>query len=258
MPLSDYGRPLFSHQGEGSLRLRSGDAVPCSFEAGQLSNGEVLVLAMSSTHTWGSDVADRFAGQTANGSRVDATLDIPINVLGRARGLAPGTYFAYRALAFQVDAPTASQVSVHRYGLVNWRFAGTSQFTSHDTIQGGPRYGWRLDLRLADARGEIIANVEPVADYSHISTELSTTRGIALTSECVIDARSLQAGIDPDDLVKDLCLLLSVARGTRVQWLYRRDEDALGAEVRMTLRSHITKPYQVRIPRIVITWSTPS
>lgn len=109
-----------------------------------------------------------------------------------------------------------------RYGLVNWRFSGTSQFTSHDTIRGGLSYGWCLDLRLADARGEIIANVEPVADYSRISTELSTTRGIALTSECVIDACSLQAGIDPDDLVTDLCLLLSVAPGTRVQWLYRR------------------------------------
>jgi hypothetical protein len=109
-----------------------------------------------------------------------------------------------------------------RYGLGELALLGNEpvHITRHH-----PRW---FELRLVSGSslgrsgGEIIANVEPVADYSRISTELSTTRGIALTSECVIDACSLQAGIDPDDLVTDLCLLLSVAPGTRVQWLYRR------------------------------------
>ena len=119
------------------------------------------------------------------------------------------------------------------------------------TAESPAHHGWCLDLRLSDPRGTIETHIEPLAEYSHISTELSTIRGIALTSELAIDVNALPAGVDPDELVSDICLLLSVARGTRIQWLYRRDEDLDGSELSATYRSQLTRPYQGFEPLVI-------
>jgi hypothetical protein len=244
MPLSNYGTSIRSYQGTGTLHLHSGAVLACSYEAGQFSDGEVLVLSGSSADVWESDTADRFTGQTANGWTVQAELDIPINVLGHEPDLPPGTYFAHRALRLRATPPVSARATMHRYGIVNFRFFGTNAFTALDVAGNPVRHGWRLHLQLPDTRGPIDVSVEPVVGYSSVATELSTLRGIAVTCEAVIDVDSLPAGVHADAVLDDLCLLLSVARGTRVQWLYRRDLDASGCEVAVTHVSHITRRYQ--------------
>ena len=45
-------------------------------------------------------------------------------------------------------------------------------------------------------------------------------------------------------MVTDLCLLLSIARGTHVQWLYREDMNTSRAQAGITHISHITRRFQ--------------
>jgi hypothetical protein len=225
MPLSNYGTPVRSYEGSGTLHLRSGAPVACSFEAGQLPNGDVLLLSGTPSDVWNGD-ADRFTGRTAAAWTIDAELDLPINVLGRELNLPPGIYFAHRAVKLRAMSPVSASAATHRYGLVNFRFFGTNTFTERDACGQPVRHAWHLELRLPDRRGQVAVNIEPLRDYGHVATEISTTRSVAITSEAVIDTAALPAGVDPDIVIGDLCLLLSVACGTRVQWLYRCDCDS--------------------------------
>lgn len=244
MPLSHYGSPVCSYDGRGTLHLHSGTPVACSFEAGQLSNGDVLLLSGTPSDVWSTDAADRFTGQTADGRTIDAELDLTINVLGTDSGVPLGTYFAHCVVKLRAQLATSRPVASHRYSLVNLRFFGTSPFTEHN-VSGQPvRHAWHLDLRLPDPRGEIAVHIEPLHDYSRVATEIATTRGIAVTSEAVVDTAMLPSGVDADAMMDDLCLLLSVARGTRVQWIYRREFDSSGQEIGATHISHITRRFQ--------------
>ena len=242
MPLSDYGLPIRSYHGTGTLHLRSGTAITCSFEAGQFANGDVLVLSHTSADVWEDDAATAFTGQTADGWSIDADLDTPITVLGSGLQLPAGTYFAHRATRLHAAGPVAPPTT-HRYGIVNCRFFGTEGFTARDSSGQAISHGWRLALQLPDPRGSITVHLEPVADYTHATQDISTIRGIAITCEAVVEVAALPMNVNPDEVIGDLCLLLSVARGTHVQWLYRRDVSVSG-EAAVTHISHITRRFQ--------------
>ena len=228
--------------GAGTLHLRSGTPITCSFEAGQFANGDVLVLSHTSADVWEDDAAIAFTGQTTAGWSINADLDTPITVLGKGIQLPAGTYFAHRAT--RLRAITAvGQGTTHRYGIVNFRFFGTEAFTACDAAGQPVLHGRRLGLQLLDPRGSISVHLEPVADYSHVAQDISTTRGVAVSCEAVVQVAALPINVDPDDVISDLCLLLSLARGTNVQWLYRRDVCGSG-EVSMAHISHITRRFQ--------------
>ena len=242
MPLSDYGLPIRAYVGTGTLQLRSGVSVLASFEAGQFANGDVFVLTHTSADVWDEDAAARFVGLTTDGRTANAVLDVSINVLGNHVQLPAGTYFAHRASVLRVGS--SASIATLRYGIVNFRFFGTETFTEYNSAGAPIRQGWRLPLDLVDSRGLVALNLMPVVGYSEIAQNISTTRGIAVTCEAVIEITALPAGLEPDEVVSDLCLLLSVARGTRVQWLYRRELDPSGVEVAATHISHITRNFQ--------------
>jgi hypothetical protein len=137
----------------------------------------------------------------------------------------------------------AASPATYRYGIVNFRFVGTDTFTTHDAAGNPIAQSWRLVLDLPHPQGAITVYVEPLANYSQLAQTISTTRRVAVTCEAAIDAATLPAGLDPDDVVSDVCLLLSVARGTLVQWLYRRDMASSG-EIASHHVSHITRRFQ--------------
>ncbi len=117
-------------------------------------------------------------------------------------------------------------------------------FTFHDAARKAVRQDRHLDRQSPAARGLVAVNIEPVAGHSTVATELFTIRGNVVTRETVIDITSLPTGVNVDAVLDAPRLRLSVARGTRVQWLYRRDRDASGNEVTVTHASHITRQYQ--------------
>jgi len=242
MPLHDYGTPIRIYEGNGTLHLISDTQVACSFEAAQFQNGDVLILSFTAADVFEDDTAIRFTGQTTQGWSLDAELDVPTSVLGDHTQLPAGTYFAHRARRMRVTTGPATP-SEYRYGIVNCRFFGNETFTTYDPAGAATGQRWRLVLELAHVYGPVTVCLEPLVAYSRLAQTISTTRGVAVTCEAVIDATSLPQGIDPDEIVSDLCLVLSVARGTFVQWLYRRDIGASG-EVALNHVSHITRRFQ--------------
>src|SRR5262249_706458 len=100
--------------------------------------------------------------------------------------------------------------------------------------------GLPVELHVADQK--IQAVIVPVDDAETLRREMITSKDFRVLSEIIVPA-----GIDHESEVftkalSDLCLVLSVARGTRVQWVYREDW-ADATLVKRSHRTYLTKQY---------------
>jgi hypothetical protein len=67
---------------------------------------------------------------------------------------------------------------------------------------------------------------------------------VCVTCEAILE---LEEGMDQrraEEIIDDLCHILSVARGTKVQWIYFHECDSEGRAVRRCHRSRITRAYK--------------
>src|SRR5262249_54035120 len=73
--LQPYGTPLFGYQWQGTVRWKDGSSKPLAFEAGQFSNGKIIVAGryddFDSTFLFGGGApepeVDEFLGVTSEG-----------------------------------------------------------------------------------------------------------------------------------------------------------------------------------------------
>ena len=84
--------------------------------------------------------------------------------------------------------------------------------------------------------------IAPVADADNLHRHLITSKDFRVLSEVIVPVDIEHDGSEFIQALADLCLVLSVARGTRVQWVYREDwsESTL---VGRSHRSYLTKQY---------------
>lgn len=81
-----------------------------------------------------------------------------------------------------------------------------------------------------------------VKDYNRIIQRIKTLKGIEVTCEAIGDIP--KEGITRfTETIDDLCYLLSVARGTKIQWIYRDLYDEAGELIQRTHYSRVTKPF---------------
>jgi hypothetical protein len=85
--------------------------------------------------------------------------------------------------------------------------------------------------------------VEPVHGYSKIVRRLKTVKGIDVTSELICDLREFNGVEQAREIVDGLCYLFSLARGTKIQWVYCDQYGESGKRVMRTHASRVTKPY---------------
>lgn len=241
LDLTYYGTSLATYKGEGVLTLASGERVECEFEAGQLTSGDVILLcATESSSLFGFDVSlSAFSGTTADGHNLSADDRITgLNYLPDRPGGRSGTWAAFRLDKLTVRTGAEGSVRSVRFGITNFKFTGTATIADND----GSRVA-ALPLRLTSGEEVTSLYVRPVEQYEKVMRRVQTLKGIDVTCETVIevtgeaDARMLEGVVD------NLCRILSVARGTKIQWVYCDCYDTAGRPVSRTHFWHITKPY---------------
>lgn len=134
-------------------------------------------------------------------------------------------------------AGAAPPVAERRYALTNLAFEGATRADPDDPFGSG------LEVRLNDASDADVRRVtlRRVPDHRAIVRRLRTLRETGVTAEAIV--RTPRDSVSDDALISDLTYVLSVARGTKVQWLSREDRAADGRLVGRTLRAHVTKPF---------------
>ncbi len=226
--LSHYGDCIATYSGEGTLTLPDKRMVHCSFEAGQLKNGSVILICDFLTPPPYIPIlyADYFEGVTDEGFRIstagpimgmnDLTND-SINLLN----IRLVFYVSEMTIQILVGKP-ASYV---RFGITNF-------------ILDTP-----LSLCLQDITSITTLSIEPINDYKRIMSRVRTLRAIDVTCEVSINNSEKEDAKALEDIMNNLCYLLSVAQGRKIQWIYSYHYDETGTLVLKQHDSNVTKVF---------------
>jgi hypothetical protein len=134
---------------------------------------------------------------------------------------AVGEYDAFRFNRLECEHVVDVAPSQHRFGLVSFHFHGTRRAVVERLH--GTHYLQGLPVSLQVGASAVDAVIVPVEEADHLHRMVMTQKTSAVLAELIVDSA---AGTDTDQLaeaVSDLCLVLSVMRGTKVQWIYRQD-----------------------------------
>ena len=240
--LRDYGNYLSEYHGKGVITLEDGKKCECLFEAGQLTNGQVLLLCdfLPPLPIYLSISANKFEGTTSEGFRIWATgafsevsylPDIPID-----RSL--GVWAAFHIQQMTVQITEEERSHFLHFGITNFEFIGTEPTRAPDNS-----FYLTLPLDLqSDSRSTRLL-IKPLDLNGKIMRRLRTLKSVDVSCEAIAEISADGNVAVVTEVVDDLCYILSVARGTKIQWVYCNSYDGSGKLLSRNLCSRITKPY---------------
>lgn len=239
--LKEYGNCLSVYHGKGTLTLTNGKKHNCYFEAGQLSNGQVILLCdfLPPSPNSIQIFAERFDGETSGGYQISAEKRInEFNYLPEIPVECNSGFWSAFHLTEMSILMTNSRPERLHFGVTNFEFLGTERLCQSDNY-----YCHFLPLNLESVRGLTNLSIKPLNLYDKIVQRVKTLKGIDVSCEVIAEIPTDGNIFGVTEVVDDLCYVLSVARGTKIQWVYCDRYDVTGKLVSRTHTSRITKRY---------------
>lgn len=224
--LSYYGDCIAIYAGKGTLTLLDSRTVQCSFEVGQLRKGRVILICDFSTSPPYLSIpsAQSFEGVTDEGLRIfTAGQIVGMNDLTNDAIDFSHIRSAFFVSEITIQVNTSKPVKRVRFGVTN-------------LVLDKP-----LSLCLQDTSSTTLLSIEPIDGYTQIMRRVQTLRGIEITGEVSIDISEREEAKALEDVLNNLCYLLSVAQGTKIQWIYSYQYDETGALLLKQHDSNVTK-----------------
>lgn len=202
---------------------------PCSFRVHQRGDGTIVVDCENDGPATMS--ADRAAlhGTTDSGEPL-VTWESWITRHTSTSG-PEGQSWTMRTLPSHADVGDPKGAKVLRYGLVNLG-------DIHDNTRPEGEDGPCITLDLDGRRVRIFKR----PDVESTLKELKLSHGIGITAEAVVEAGDLPLEAT-DEVVNRMCLLLTLAQGSGVHWIYRDAVDPSGRVVATHCLNAVSKPY---------------
>lgn len=129
--------------------------------------------------------------------------------------------------------PTEDSEFVYRFNIVNFKFIGNTYYRNNEHAPNN-----QLKLNVNDSK--II--IRPVKDYKSIVKELKYTRGINITAEIIING-GLSDKSRILEIIDNICILFSFAKGTKVNWISYSIENGNAEIIELNYHNRITKPF---------------
>jgi hypothetical protein len=216
------GGLLAAYCGRGTVTLHDGSANPCDFEIEHHAEIGVLVACefQDVIPAGSSGVFRSFVGVTNDG-------------LFRVQSVGQASYrsaqynvgdegsrasFLWHLQGVELERQDKPRYSLARYGVTNFEFHGTDAASGFEN----------LDLTLKESGQAVEVVVEPHRHYKSITRFLSSYRSVRVTGEICLNLAGRELDEKIDGIVGRLCHVLSVARGTRIVWVYRYAYDSEG------------------------------
>lgn len=206
--LTYYGKPIKEYHGEGILTEKDGTEMHCKFEAGQLTDGNILLLCdFLPPFRYSFQIEPvSFKGKTTEGFSI--WNNRLLYEVGYLPNLPTDSDFSIMA-AFHLQELVAQfqkgQNGVKiSFGITNFEFIGTKPNDS-GTLS--------LPLALSDS-GEL--EIQPIHDYNWAINRLHALKNIEITCEAFANLKSAKYIYQIEEIIGNLCYLMSVARGTKI------------------------------------------
>jgi hypothetical protein len=239
--VESYGRCVSAYEGTGAFTFRNGKRFGCEFHAGQLLDSTIVLLCKSLPNQYFPFELDedlQFEGQSLDGTRVNSRGKVSgINILD-SRLDRPGSQVALTVDEF-VATESDESPKYLRFGLTNFKFSG-------QRISFDGRWHDSLPLRLIEQPDWHLVHLRTVEDYKRTMLRVQTLKSIEVTCTAEVEVEKF-GGIENIEkiigVINRLCLITSVARGTKIQWIYY---DRLDKDRQPFSRCHarrVTKPY---------------
>jgi hypothetical protein len=235
---ADFGERIAAYSGGGSLTDGAGVTLSGQFHAVQLQNGDVVIVfeTVRLTQAILSGNVQSISGTTTDGWTMES--EGPFTPFEWGLGLGSSARVTLYARALLMHAPQASSApATYRYGITNFEFTPT-----HQTEYKQPNR-WAIDhtsYRLSTGKGPIDVTVFELPSSRSTLRRIKRQKSAAVTAE--IRCPAWPVG-ELDAIANTLVRVLSIARGTKVEWLYRDRLDASGRVVEHYHEARITKPY---------------
>lgn len=241
--LERFGDRIEEFKGEGQLILSDESSVPCVCDCVYLDDGRILTechLAASILELPVKQLSDptpvKLEGRTIEGLHILAeratTKEVELSG-GVDRPLTLKVLL--RCPEVNVSQPEVSDVTPVRlgYGLANLEFLGDEV---RDFEIEGRRHTSRDTFRFQVASKEIV--VRQATDYRQVVKQMKARRSLAVTAEASLELTNGLADLQPyDDMMDVVCTLLSLAKGSKVTWIYSKLTDQDGELVSMRMLS---------------------
>lgn len=227
------------YEGDGVLTDLKSRHHKCVFETCQFQSGRVVLACsfddVTSFFPFGD--AESFRGRTADGREI--AVHGPIQFANYPAQTARDNWatFVGRELIAESPAAESDNVRTLRFGLTNFFFTGVP--TRTDRGLHSNHLPLRLDYPGTAAEVLVVRN----HDYEAVRECVAAFRGINVSCEVVVEVegkRNLQEVIE---IVDDLCYILSVGMGTKIQWVYCDHYDVAGTRFRRQHAARVTRPY---------------
>jgi hypothetical protein len=218
--LSLLGDCITTYEGEGILTLKDGFSVSCTFEAGQLKQGDIFLFCNCSAVTLSPFFAPahKFEGTTTQGYAF-TSID---NIIQTDRDAGTPVYLLRTGTVRMAEQTFPQRV---RYGVTN-------------LIINRPLH---IQVNHKGTIQQVV--IEPVKNHETIMWCVRRLKSIDVTCEIAGEVTTDTGKEILDEVVDNLCYLLSVAKGTKVEWLYRDVYDAQGTCTERMHGSRITKAF---------------
>ena len=222
---SNYGKTVRSYKGSGNLCFDD-RKFACSFELVQLVNGNLYALCKIqeplqelSLYMFQKKPV-KLTGETDEGNLLSFSEKTIITSL-------EGDEIVVHGKFANIKPQSPQSLGCFKFALTNLILNG------------------RFNLNIEGYN----LSFEPVEEYTNIIKELKISKGVAITCEIKIDVVPTTNKDEIITILDNICMLLTLAQGCRVSWLYYDFVSADGNIIESFHGNAITKPF-VNLPLI--------
>lgn len=133
---------------------------------------------------------------------------------------------------FQKNIPENIKIK-YRFKITNFKFIGNQPYKVNETSQ-------RTELQISINGIDI--NIRPISGYKKIIKDIEYTHNVAVSADLLIEG-SMENKDNILQIVDNICSLLSLAKGTKINWISYTIENNNGDVLEKYYSNRVTKSY---------------
>jgi len=245
LPL-EYGKPIRTYRGRGVAKLFGNTRLPCQVWITQVENGGILIRCLFIPKNarglpFSRDLQiESLSGHIDGGLRFKTQGRLFLSgVTPRATGYRTITLIG-QEVVFKAKTVVNSN-SLFKFSLVNFEFLGNEPAVRYLKRGSKTVEEHYQSLKLVLPWGEV--SIHPVSNCTQILNRIKAQKGIAVTSEALVSAPPRSNFPETVARLEELCRLLSLSRGTKINWVNAESFDSGGDLTPVVLKNSITWPF---------------